>query len=177
VGLGIWVIISSFVYLFKHSNIKLRLPITLAHLGVGITAIGISITSHYSQTLDTIIDVGEQVKLGNKTVEFVTLESMKSDNYRILQGTFKYNKKHYIYPQRRKYDVSQQITGQMGIKSGIFADVYIVLGEQVDQGWAIRMYYKPLIRWIWFGGILMFLGGMLSLVNLIYNKLRLETKL
>ena len=75
-----------------------------------------------------------------------------------------------INPERRFYPVAAMPTTEAGIMNGIFADVYVVIGEPLEDGrWAIRTYVKPFANWIWGGGLLMAFGGCLSLSDRRYR--------
>lgn len=174
IALGTWVILSTLGKLRQAFNSLTIFCMLVAHIGIGVTTIAISVTTNYSQSLDLMMTVGEQVMLGNKRIAFETIESSKGDNYKAIQGVFKIDNKQTVYPQRRAYQVTRQVISEPGIHAGLFSDVYIVLGGTVDNAWAVRMYYKPMIRWIWLGGILMLLGGLLTLIAIPVTKKKLE---
>lgn len=69
-----------------------------------------------------------------------------------------------MFPEKRIYTVREMVMTKVDIHPGIFRDLYIALGEPLDDDfWSLRIYYKPFIRWIWFGGIIMMLGGLLAI--------------
>jgi cytochrome c-type biogenesis protein CcmF len=64
---------------------------------------------------------------------------------------------------------------EAAIDAGLFADTYVSLGEPLNEGaWAVRLHYKPLVRWIWFGTLLMALGGALAVFDARYRRLRVS---
>lgn len=72
-----------------------------------------------------------------------------------------------IYPERRYYDVRTMNMSEVGIDWGWLGDVYIVMGDKLGQGeFTFRLQYKPFIRWLWFGGLLMALGALLAIFSL-----------
>jgi cytochrome c-type biogenesis protein CcmF len=77
-----------------------------------------------------------------------------------------------LYPQKRTYLVQQNSMTEASIDSGFFRDLYVALGEPIDNSggaWALRIYYKPMVFWIWFGPALMALGGLLSTLDRRYR--------
>ncbi len=68
-----------------------------------------------------------------------------------------------IVAQNRIYSVQNIVLSEAAIDAGVFCDLYIALGEPLENNaWGVRLYYKPFMRWIWGGGILMLLDGLLS---------------
>jgi cytochrome c-type biogenesis protein CcmF len=75
-----------------------------------------------------------------------------------------------LHPERRYYPVAKMPTTEAGIDSGLWRDVYVVVGEaQPEGGYAVRSFIKPLANWIWTGAIVMALGGFLSLFDRRYR--------
>jgi cytochrome c-type biogenesis protein CcmF len=98
----------------------------------------------------------------------------RGPNYRAARGTFDVSKNgrsiEKLYPEKRQYLTSQMPMTEAAIDSGLFGDLYVSLGEPVDGGaWVVRVYSKPFVTWIWFGCILMALGGVLALSDRRYR--------
>ena len=75
-----------------------------------------------------------------------------------------------IVPERRYYDVRTMTMSEVGLDAGLWGDLYIVMGDNLGNGeFTFRLHYKPLIRWLWLGGILMALGALCSAINLKRN--------
>ncbi len=78
-----------------------------------------------------------------------------------------------LYPEKRKYFSSAMPMTEAAIDSGLFRDLYVSLGEPV-QGekpqWSVRVFYKPFVSWLWYGAILMVLGGLLAVSDRRYRK-------
>ncbi|HVT62760.1 MAG TPA: cytochrome c-type biogenesis CcmF C-terminal domain-containing protein, partial [Legionellaceae bacterium] len=78
---------------------------------------------------------------------------------------------HTIYPEKRIYNVGQMPMTEAAIDVSPFRDIYLALGEPLGKrSWSIRMYYKPLVRWIWAGGLMMFVGGIIALLDRRYYR-------
>jgi cytochrome c-type biogenesis protein CcmF len=80
-----------------------------------------------------------------------------------------------LRPEKRRYLAGGAIMTEAAIDAGLFADTYVSLGEPLNEGaWAVRLHYKPLVRWIWFGTLLMALGGALAVFDARYRRLRVS---
>jgi len=77
-----------------------------------------------------------------------------------------------LYPEKRFYQVQRMPMTEAAIDGGFTRDIYVALGEPLENGaWSARIYYKPFIRWIWLGGLLMALGGLLAVVDRRYRRI------
>ena len=71
-----------------------------------------------------------------------------------------------LKPENRFYPVTNNFTTEASIHTNLFRDLYIVLGEgNLNDGWVVRIYYNPLVVWIWIGALTIFLGGIVSMTN------------
>lgn len=143
---------------------------TLSHLGFAVLIIGIMLSSILNQERDVRVRPGDTVNIGPYQFLFIDTQGINGSNYRGIQAAFEVTKnaRHIVnmYPEKRIYTVRDMVMTKVDIHPGLFRDLYIALGEPLDQDyWSARIYYKPFIRWIWFGGIIMMIGGMLSLFN------------
>ena len=81
-----------------------------------------------------------------------------------------------LHPEKRIYNVRKNVMTEAAIHSNLLRDLYVSLGEQrnISTGaWSVRLYYKPFILWIWLGGFVMVLGGLLAVTD---KRYRLEVK-
>ena len=139
----------------------------LGHLGVVVCAIGVVLSSHYSIERDLKMNVGDTVQLGAYSFVFEGAEHHEGPNYTSDRGTLRVLKGNrqiaVLHPEKRLYIVQQMPMTEAGIDPGFTRDLYVALGEPLEQGaWAVRLQVKPFVRWIWLGGMLMALGGCLS---------------
>ena len=139
------------------------LAVILGHLGFALTALGIVISSTYGVEDDVRLVPGEHVLFAGYDIQFIQETSLVGPNYHGTRAEFQIKQKHYqktIYPEKRIYDVAKMPMTESAIDVSAFRDIYIAMGEPLDEtAWSIRLYYKPFVRWIWLGGIVMFLGG------------------
>lgn len=163
-------------------NQRITLPrsfqgMTVAHLGIAIFLIGVSLSNAYSIEKDLRIEPGKKVDVGEYSFSFEGTTALEGPNYHAEQGHIKVFKAGQeivtLHPQKRVYQVQNMPMTEAAIDWGWTRDIYVALGEPLDQGaWSLRIYYKPFIRWIWLGGLLMALGGLLSVMDKRYRRMR-----
>jgi cytochrome c-type biogenesis protein CcmF len=183
-GLGVWVVVGSLTELvakirigeipFADSWARLKglprssLGTTLAHLGVGMMVLGVVATSAYQQEKVLVMKPGERTSIAGYTLAFNGTHPARGPNYFEEVGTLEVTRATKpvatLYPAKRLYDQPKQPTTEAGIYNALSGDLYAVLGDrQTDGGYTMRLYFNPLVRLIWLGAIVMFLGGGLSL--------------
>ncbi len=186
VFLGFWLFLGTIYEFILKVGIKLsfttfiqrslNLPrsaygMSLAHLGVAIFVIGVTVSSAWRIEIEKPIFIGDKVSINNIELKFISINDVKGPNWIADRGEFevvrKNKNKEYLYPERRFYPASQVNTSEPAIMSNTFFDLYIVLGENLnnDKSYSLRLYYSPFLNWIWFGICLMALGGILSLTD------------
>ncbi|HHJ19422.1 MAG TPA: heme lyase CcmF/NrfE family subunit [Gammaproteobacteria bacterium] len=148
---------------------------TLAHLGIGVFIVGITLTSLYSQEQDVSLKPGESYELGGYTFTFDGVASAQGPNYTAQRGTIKIARDSMpittLYPEKRDYGPGSMPMTEAGIDPSLTRDLYVALGEPLGGGaWAVRLYHKSFIRWIWLGGIFMGLGGLLAATDRRYRQ-------
>jgi len=163
------IIFASVLAAYKQ-NIFKKPAMHLAHIGLAISVIGMSITPAYEIERDLKINVYDKLQIANYNIEFSGVDYIEGPNYLAQQGTFKINKNDkYIAelkPQKRVYLAQELPMTETAILPGIFADIYIALGQQLAQDqWSARIYYKPCVRFIWLGAIIMSFGALYGLIN------------
>jgi cytochrome c-type biogenesis protein CcmF len=147
--------------------IRVAPGMVIAHSGFALLIIGIMLSATLSEESDVRMRPGNASWIGPYQFFFVNTQEADGANYRGIRAAFEVIKnKHHIttlYPEKRIYTVRDMVMTKVAIHPGLFRDLYIALGEPLDQGfWSVRIYYKPFIRWIWLGGILMLCGGMIA---------------
>ncbi|WP_443091293.1 heme lyase CcmF/NrfE family subunit [Basfia succiniciproducens] len=146
----------------------------LAHLGVAMTVWGVAFSQNFSVERDVRMSVGDSVNIAGYEYKFQGIRDANGPNY--LGGTaqvdiLKEGKlEASLFAEKRFYTVSRMTMTEAAIDWGFTRDLYVALGEQLeDKSWAMRLYYKPFIRWIWFGGVFMALGGVLCMFDRRYR--------
>jgi len=181
---GAWVIFGSVFYvghLLSRKNSFIIpgsvLAMTLAHVGLGVFLIGLSLVSTLSTEKHLRMEAGDKYQMVDYTFEFLGTKIVKGPNYTADEGEFVIYKGDKevtrMYPQKREYAQRGNTMTEAAIDPGFTRDLYVSLGEPLDQtgqAWAVRVYHKPFIRWIWLGAIFMLSGGMLAAANKRYRR-------
>ncbi|WP_369601774.1 heme lyase CcmF/NrfE family subunit [Hahella sp. SMD15-11] len=146
----------------------------LAHLGLAMTILGVAIVSNYTEEKDVRVDKGVKVELAGLSFVFKGLEKVEGPNYLSDMGHFEvYDGDKLISrlnPEKRRYLASGQVMTEADIDAGLFRDIYVAMGEPLEgTAWAARLQYKPLVRFLWLGGLLMAAGGVLAISDRRYR--------
>jgi cytochrome c-type biogenesis protein CcmF len=148
----------------KYSN-----GMIIAHLGIALLILGITGSSIWQKEKIIRMKVNDKTEIHNYNIVFKEINKIAGPNYLALQGNFWiYNKKKNIIaelePENRFYPVANNSTTEASIHTNLLRDLYIVLGEgDINKGWVVRIYYNPLVIWIWIGAFMIFLGGLFSI--------------
>ncbi len=169
IALSCWVIANTIFT--KRNSPKLPTSTMIAHLGVGILILGITGSSVWQKEKIIRMNINDKTIISKYDVIFKEVKEMVGKNYIALQGNFiVYNNKKSLItelnPENRFYPVTNISTTEASIYSSFLGDLYIVLGDgNENEGWVVRLYYNPLVAWIWIGAFVMFIGGLFSIKN------------
>ena len=146
----------------------------LAHLGVAMTVWGIAFSQNYSIERDVRMNVGDTVQIAGYDFTFKGISDANGPNYVGGKAQIDISRdgkyETTLYAEKRLYTVSKMPMTEAAIDWGFSRDLYAALGEKLDNNaWALRLYYKPFIRWIWLGGLFMALGGVLCMFDRRYR--------
>ncbi|CDM41178.1 heme lyase CcmF/NrfE family subunit [Ectopseudomonas oleovorans] len=146
----------------------------IAHLGFAVCAVGVVLTSLGSYERDLRMAPGDSVELGGYRFQFVGAVHHEGPNFTSDKGTVRVfageRQLRVLHPEKRLYTVQQTTMTEAGIDAGFTRDLFVALGEPLEQGaWAVRIHIKPFVRWIWLGGLLMALGGFLAAADKRYR--------
>jgi len=154
-----------------------QLGMTVAHTGIAITIVGVTLVSVYESETNVKMHVGEKVQISdtNYEIAFKGIKHVKGPNYSAEQGQLEvYNNGDFVTllkPERRTYLVQTMGMTEAGIDPGLFRDIYVALGDPLEgNAWAIRVHFKPFVRWIWLGAIFMAFGGVLAILDKRYRR-------
>lgn len=145
-----------------------------AHFGIAVFIIGVTLVNGYETEKDVRMEVGSTVTLKDYTFQFNGTKSVPGPNYNASQGqieVFREGKKiSELFPEKRTYTASGMPMTEADVDMGFLRDLYVALGEPLENdAWIVRVYHKPFVNWIWFGCILMALGGALSVSDRRYR--------
>lgn len=150
----------------------------LAHLGFAACIIGVVATSQYAIEHDLKMSPGETDTLAGYEFNFLEVEQVRGPNYLADEARFEVTRDGefvaYLAPQKRRYLASGSIMTEAAIDAGVFRDLFVAMGEPIGEGgaWAIRLHYKPMIRWMWIGAILMAFGAFATALDKRYRRQR-----
>ena len=150
----------------------------LAHIGIAVFVIGVTMVSAFQEEKDVKMAPGETVQVAGYSFTFNGTRTVQGPNYVAAQGDFDLaingQFKRKMNPEKRNYNSSAMPMTEASIDAGLIRDVYVSLGEAIDRErpegeWAVRVYYKPFVDWIWGGCALMALGGLLAMLDRRYR--------
>ncbi|MBE9549276.1 MAG: heme lyase CcmF/NrfE family subunit [Proteobacteria bacterium] len=179
---GCWLITGSLSYAIQRIRRQKRnsLPrsefaMILAHMGVGVFVIGVSMVETTSTEKHIPMGPGDTFTVAAYEFEFKGTEHVEGPNFSAERGTFMVSKngKHVtaLFPEKRRYRKGQVMT-EAALDPGFTRDLYVSLGDPLDninQRWAVRIYEKPFIRWIWLGTLMMTFGGLIAMSDRRYR--------
>ncbi|MDR3353151.1 MAG: heme lyase CcmF/NrfE family subunit [Zoogloeaceae bacterium] len=192
--LALWIAFAAFFHLFRQAKAGrgaggrvaafIRQPLHfwgmhLAHLGVAVFVAGVAIVGGYAEEKDVKMAPGDTVTLAGHSFRFLGVREVEGPNYTALRGDMEVRQGarllRHLYPEKRFYRSSAMPMTEAAIDAGFWRDLYVSLGEPIDRAnpageWAVRVYEKPLIGWIWAGCLLMAAGGFLAALDRRYRK-------
>jgi len=140
----------------------------LAHVGVAVFIVGITMVTQYATEKDVKMEIGDTVNVGGYDFKFNGTSNVIGPNYQGARADIEVSRNGSVlrsmYPEKRIYNVSENAMTETAIDTGLFRDLYLSLGDQVGStgAWSVRVHYKPFVDWIWGGAILMAIGGGLA---------------
>jgi cytochrome c-type biogenesis protein CcmF len=139
----------------------------LAHIGIAVFVIGVTFVTQFDVEKDIRMSPGQSIELSGHRFRFDGAQPHNGPNYRAQLGTVRVFKGDsevaVLKPEKRTYLVQTKPMTEAGIDAGFWRDIYVSLGEPLGGGdWSLRLYYKPFVRWIWLGALLIGAGGLLA---------------
>ncbi|NNJ96442.1 MAG: c-type cytochrome biogenesis protein CcmF, partial [Gammaproteobacteria bacterium] len=189
-GLGLaaalWVGITTLQHYIKRVRSASKVPLaytgmTLAHLGMAMFVAGVTMVMAYEQEKDLRMEPGSSYKMSGYEFKFLGTRKVQGPNYVADEGRIEvYHDGELIEelnPQKRVYNDQNNPMTEASIEISLMRDLYSALGEPLGGGaWSMRLYYKPMIRWIWLGCIFMTIGGVLAVSDRRYRRSRVAKR-
>jgi cytochrome c-type biogenesis protein CcmF len=147
----------------------------LAHLGIAVFVIGVAMVGGYQEEKDVRMEPGDTVQVGGYSFRLLGVKNAMGPNYRASVGEVELSRDGRVlrtmHPEKRQYFSSQMPMTEAAIDAGFTRDVYVSLGEPLDNrgAWSVRVYFKPFVDWIWGGCLLMALGGLIAISDRRYR--------
>jgi cytochrome c-type biogenesis protein CcmF len=189
IAMALWIVVTAGIAIYERFHNRALLStlrstpagfygMLLGHLGIGVFIIGVTLTSLYNQEKDLRMAPGDTYSVAGYEFTFHGVRDFNVDNYVATRGGFTVRSesgdfKVDLFPEKRTYPVQTMPMTEAAIDAGFTRDLFIALGEPLDQegSWAVRIYYKPFIRWIWLGAIIMAIGGLFAASDRRYRRL------
>ncbi len=187
VSLGLWAMLSSVAFLSNRvssgtegvwaklrSTTRATYGMLLAHVGIGIFVLGVTLVNGYESSSEVRVRAGDTTTLDGYTFQFLGVQDRRGPNYEAAQATIEVTKQGVkvvtLYPEKRAYTKQSAPMTEAAINTTVFRDLYVALGEQVGANeWTLRILHKPMVYWIWGGCLLMALGGLLAVTDRRYR--------
>jgi len=177
-----WIALSALMWVLSSGRSPFKLPLAtwgsvIAHIGMAMTVAGITVVSLYDSQKDVRLEKGQSYELAGYQYTFTGIESIKGKNYRANRATMQISQNGKpvatVYPEKRDYGPRAMPMTEAGIDASFTRDLFVALGEPLGGGaWSFRLYFKPFVRWIWLGGVLMGLGGLMAALDKRYRRIR-----
>jgi cytochrome c-type biogenesis protein CcmF len=187
--LAVWIITTVFVNLWRRlrgasheGSMTKRLAsqprsyygMELAHLGVAVFIIGVTLVTGYEERKDVRMNINDTATVGGYVFRFKGVQQVAGPNYNAARGEIEVSRNREalrtMHPEKRNYFSTGQAMTEADIATGLFRDLYVSLGEPVSGGaWSVSIFYKPFVDWIWGGAALMALGGVLAVSDRRYR--------
>ena len=149
----------------------------LAHCGMAVFIIGVTLVKGYETEKDLRMEVGDTATIAGYTFRLDAIRERAGPNYNAAQGTLTVTRDGQpvtvMHPEKRLYTATKTPMTEAAIDTGFTRDLYASLGEPVSRtAWSVRIHHKPFIDWIWFGCLLMALGGLMAVLDRRYRSVR-----
>jgi cytochrome c-type biogenesis protein CcmF len=150
------------------------LGMAVAHLGVGLFVFGVTIVSAFNIETDQSMRAGQTLDVAGHQFEFRELRQVQGPNFSAIEGAVEIRRDGEfigeVRPQKRRYLVQQSPMTEAGIHVDWNKDLFVALGDQLgNDAWSVRIQYKPMIRFIWLGCLVMALGGLIAITDRRYR--------
>ncbi|WP_420466839.1 heme lyase CcmF/NrfE family subunit [Panacagrimonas sp.] len=181
--LAIWVLTTSVQEVWRRARARNSLMqglrsvprgawgMTMAHFGLGLWTLGVAFTSTFSVETDVRLGPGQSASIGRYEFRFDGVTHVDGANYQsdtaavaVLRSGREIAR---LSPEKRLYPSQGSVMTEAAVDANLLRDLYVAMGEPIDKNdvngdWALRLYYKPMMRLVWLGGVLMFFGGILA---------------
>lgn len=176
--LSFWIIASGVLQIVRQVRVGKPtgsfIGMQLGHIGIAVFVIGVTMVGAYQEEKDVRMAPNDTVMVGGYQIRLMDVGPAQGPNYQATRGNFEVsrhgNVERILSPEKRNYDSSAMPMTEAAIDAGFTRDIYVSLGEPLDNhAWAVRVYYKPFVDWIWGGCLLMALGGLFAVMDKRYR--------
>ena len=182
VAMAVWITASGVIQIAR--RLKAGIPpasfwgMHFGHFGIAVFLFGVTMVGGFQEERDVRMEPGDTVEVGGYQFKMIGVRDVPGPNYSAAQGAFEVSRSggavHMLYPEKRNYFSSTMPMTEAAIDAGFTRDIYVSLGEPLEgKAWAVRVYFKPFVDWIWGGCVLMALGGFMAMLD---RRYRLKVK-
>ncbi len=181
---GVWIIVVSLIQPLRVWRSKVRLTpsvlgMSIAHIGVGLFVLGVTMVNTFGIETDRALRPGESIEVGKYQYEMRELRDVQGPNYSAREAVIEIRRNgefvSVVRPQKRQYLVQKSPMTEAGIDAGLMRDLFVAMGDPIGPDtWSVRVQYKPMIRFIWLGCLVMALGGLVAASDRRYRAARVE---
>jgi cytochrome c-type biogenesis protein CcmF len=148
---------------------------TIAHIGFAVLVIGVAMTKTFSIETDVRMRIGDTATLGGYEFKLLDVYDLKGANYggqaAELAVTEQGKPVAQLHAEKRFYQIQKTVMTEAAVHARLSRDLFVALGEEMaGPSWSVRLYVKPFVRWVWLGGLLMALGGLIALLDKRYRR-------
>ncbi len=163
-----------YMYLGTPAITRSALGMCVAHFGIGLFTLGVTLVSAFSIEEDVAVRAGQTVEVAGYSFEMREIRDVQGPNYAAIEGVVEIREGAdfvgELRPQKRQYLVQKSWMTEAGILALWNQDLFVALGDQIGSDtWSVRIQYKPMIRFIWLGALVMALGGLISISDRRYR--------
>ena len=178
VALSVWIAASGVIQIARRLKSGVPPPsfwgMHLGHFGIAVFVFGVTMVGSYQEEKDVRMEPGDTVVVGGHLFKMLGVNDVPGPNYSASRGEFEVSKNGgsvlILHPEKRNYFSSNMPMTEAAIDAGFTRDVYVSLGEPLEgKAWAVRVYFKPFVDWVWGGCVLMALGGLLAMTDRRYR--------
>jgi cytochrome c-type biogenesis protein CcmF len=173
--LGVWIILSALIDPIQRLRRAQRLPasvagMSIAHIGLGVFVLGITFVQSNTIERDIALKPGESAQLGAYQFRYDGGQDIVGPNYEGFRGKVSITRNgapvSVLFPEKRRYWVQGTVQTTAAIAPALNRDLLAALGEDVGAGaWSLRLQYRPLIRFVWIGALIMAIGGVTAVIG------------
>jgi cytochrome c-type biogenesis protein CcmF len=184
--LAFWIVLASMLQIYRQLTDTVSwksTPISfwgmhVAHIGIAVCVVGITMVKGYESEKDVRMAINDTVSVGGYTFRLTGIREVPGPNYTADMGDVELIRDDRVlktlHPEKRTYFSSTMPMTEAAIDTSLTRDVYVSLGERLEGGaspaWAMRVYYKPFVTWIWVGCLFMALGGAMAALDRRYRR-------
>jgi cytochrome c-type biogenesis protein CcmF len=159
----------------KQPQARAAVGMAIAHFGIGMFVIGVSGVASYKIEKDVSMGPGDVASIAGYDFRFLSTNDARGPNYTAREGHVAITQGGQpvaeLTTQKRQFKIQSNAMTHAGIAVGWNRDLFVALGDELGAGkWSLRLQYKPLVRYIWLGGVFMALGGLVAILDRRYRR-------